>query len=538
VNTKKIQAEMKVEAIKRGQSFIKSILEPYEDIPNSNGMKVLRNVVTIGEGKRVKDVVLRNITEAFWSNVIAELEKKYIRGVCAVGSPGIGKTATTCVLIRLLLTEKSENTVVYQVRTPRKSGFTYTFKPSIINGTLEIDVKVTKEYEWVKFYDDFNKPTTYYIIDLGETKDSCDLGSGYRGNVIIVASPDERHWGESQFRKERGGRQGIFLYYPVWNVQELIASSKYFNDSIDEEEIRNRFHRFGGVPRHIFTNNYEKTIKIQKEALAKLTSQSALALTYNDRSAEETAANNFPKGILMSCVLSDQDNGTFRYAHAVLRSDYVYEAVATKYKEVLFSMILSSYFDTYLYKSYCRTLLYDSAQTVERKFVVRKLNTKKKPASRMLGGCSASKRVDDITVSSRTNELVLFTSFSPHYRLVDFGYRKNNVYYMFYATTGKEQEKEHTAHPMHIYECVVNEISATNPSLLTNTPGKDRHDIMLVPQFEFFYLVPKFLFQGFAPETEDAVFQARNLIGNRFGKNTAVYKQWNDIVSLYVAHSV
>jgi hypothetical protein len=74
-------------AIQIGIAFIDAIMEPYEDIPNSLGMKVLRDVPGF-EGKNSKNVVIRSITEDFWNKVIKATESinKDTR-VCAVGTP-------------------------------------------------------------------------------------------------------------------------------------------------------------------------------------------------------------------------------------------------------------------------------------------------------------------------------------------------------------------------------------------------------------------------------------------------------------------
>ena len=47
--------------------------------------------------------------------------------VCGVGTPGIGKTTCTPILIRMLLTER--HTVVYLVQTVKQSGWYYEFTP-------------------------------------------------------------------------------------------------------------------------------------------------------------------------------------------------------------------------------------------------------------------------------------------------------------------------------------------------------------------------------------------------------------------------
>ena len=103
--------------VKLGQNFIESIMGNYEpildvdgmknDIPATNGMNVLRNVIETETGVR-GNVVIRSITEKFWLQVI---EATKTHRVCALGTPGIGKTTTTCILIRLLL--KQNKTVLF-----------------------------------------------------------------------------------------------------------------------------------------------------------------------------------------------------------------------------------------------------------------------------------------------------------------------------------------------------------------------------------------------------------------------------------------
>jgi hypothetical protein len=67
------------------------------------------------------------------------------------------------------------------------------------------------------------------VVDPGKTKDSCDLPTFFQGKVIIVASPDEQHWGGSSFDKEVAGRGGRLMYFPVWELHELLKSLSVFN---------------------------------------------------------------------------------------------------------------------------------------------------------------------------------------------------------------------------------------------------------------------------------------------------------------------
>ena len=62
--------------------------------------------------------------------------------VCALGTPGIGKTTTTCILIRVLLAQKK--IVVYLICRIKKNGFVYMFAPTL-EAWGEVAVKVIRE---------------------------------------------------------------------------------------------------------------------------------------------------------------------------------------------------------------------------------------------------------------------------------------------------------------------------------------------------------------------------------------------------------
>ena len=200
--------------IKLGKLFIQSIMKPYEepykDILDIDNMRVLRDVLSL-EAAGMNNVIIRyKITEEFWSAVIATtIEYR----VCAVGTPGIGKTMSTCILIRLLLQQRK--TVLFQIRTKEKEGFVYLFTPQA-GSTTEIDVQVERERKFNRLDLKYNHQTIYYVVDPGKTRDDCDPPNEFLGKVIIVASPDEGHWGKSNFQKERSGVSGFFLFYPVW----------------------------------------------------------------------------------------------------------------------------------------------------------------------------------------------------------------------------------------------------------------------------------------------------------------------------------
>ena len=74
--------------------------------------------------------------------------------------------------------------------------FTRTSKGSV-------DVKLIQEKDFNILDENINQTSTYYIVDPGNTKDNYNPPDFFQGQVIIVASPDEGHWGGSYFLSRR-----------------------------------------------------------------------------------------------------------------------------------------------------------------------------------------------------------------------------------------------------------------------------------------------------------------------------------------------
>jgi hypothetical protein len=271
----------KEQAILDGIAFSTAIMKDYEDIPNSSGMQVLRNVPTRVTGNP-KNIVLRSITEDFWEKVISTTEDpKYQFRVCAVGSPGVGKTTATPILIRLLLLMK--RTVIYHVRSLNLGNWVYEFTPvqESEEGPITVKVNVIQEnvflYQDIKSLSQNEKPPNYYVVDPYKTKDNCDIddaNKAFTGKFILVSSPDSCHWGGSEFEKvEETSGQGVFLYFPLWDLDELLAACPYINNDISDDEVKQRYQEVGGVPRNVFagTTSYAKVVAKQKNDINFLT---------------------------------------------------------------------------------------------------------------------------------------------------------------------------------------------------------------------------------------------------------------------------
>ena len=561
-----------VNVTKLGQFFINSIMSDYIDIPDiddmkldipmTSGMKFLKNVIDLETTSR-SNVIVRSITEKYWCKVIEACDTFR---VCALGTPGIGKSTSTCILIRLLLLQNK--TVAYLIRKKNAKGLVYLFSPLRTESedaevadvktskikAFEADVKVIRENEFDDSNEHFNNRNLYFIVDPGETKDSCSPGTDFVGKLIIVTSPFEGHWGEREFHKGRGRDSdlssddlemriffennlkrvetiGAFLYYPIWTLPELLASYPYITKAkLNTSTVRDRFFKFGGVPQYIFASNILGNELAQSEALSALSLDTAIDFAKVDRTAIQSFTDKTPRGILLAYVLSENDDGSFRYAHATLSSDFVYESFTNRFMGQLWEQIVPSCgkFDPYLFETFCAVSLCDSEQPKKQFFLTRFLNQTKEKTIR-LNQCFKREKVYNIVQAARDKERVLFLPVSPTYKLIDFGYRDGNTYHFFQCTTGSK----HSANPLHIYELVLEVFSKTEEEIsLVSMAAVD------VPQVKIYYAVPEFRFDEFVSEHPNATIVAREycmqkqnstISGNR---TKEIHKLWNSIVSI------
>jgi hypothetical protein len=93
-----------------------------------------------------------------------------------------------------MLLEQGE-TVVYHIRTSDKTGLLYQFIPTIDGATRLVQVTLYPKALPLNEITNLQAITTYYIVDPGETVDNCSCPADFKPKIIIVASPDERHWG-------------------------------------------------------------------------------------------------------------------------------------------------------------------------------------------------------------------------------------------------------------------------------------------------------------------------------------------------------
>ena len=102
----------------------------------------------------------------------------------------------------------------------------YEFIPDS-EGT-QISVRVYPEKVHLLRILSLQNPNTYYIVDPGKTQTSCNPDDNFEPKVIIVPSPNSKHWGGKEFRKRRGDNKGFFMFCPLWTLHELVTARHFF----------------------------------------------------------------------------------------------------------------------------------------------------------------------------------------------------------------------------------------------------------------------------------------------------------------------
>jgi hypothetical protein len=152
-------------------------------------------------------------------------------GLIYTGNPGIGKSSwLNYALVRFL--QDGYAVVLERAKTSDYWVFrdnTCTFKDKRVRGSVLAGLPVN----------------AVYLFDPDEN-DSHPLESNVF--TIVATSPQEKHY---KALKKRGGFRH---YFPCWEQEELIACG----GGTDEATVRNRFARWGGIPRYVFHQNQQQ----------------------------------------------------------------------------------------------------------------------------------------------------------------------------------------------------------------------------------------------------------------------------------------
>ena len=304
------------------------------------------------------NIVLRSIVEPFWQSCIDRVKDVFPNAryrVCAVGTPGIGKTFTTPLLLRMLLLKNS--TVVYIRRSVDLDSWYYEFIPTSAGYTVNVYPEETTKY---RDFPSLEEPSSYYVVDPGESKVSCSPIADFSARVIIISSPNDRHWGEEEFEKQRADQIGVFHYYPVWNLTELLCGLGHFptNITLSPQQLAERYREVGGVPRNLFLDEfaYRKILVKQENAAAGVKSDQALRIVSGKLDPLGNLNIEFPKSAVIGIELADNDHGAFTERKAVPVSAVAAEQVFLKHITTPWNDMVANE-RPLVFESYLRTVL-------------------------------------------------------------------------------------------------------------------------------------------------------------------------------------
>lgn len=420
--------------------FVESIMDKNNFVqqPASAGIHAVATDLPDPYTDHTSDVVIRDDDLNFWSDIIATLENPKKRNRAAVvGTPGIGKTTTSVFAIRLLL--KAGKTVVYLYRTPDKSNHYIQLTPQ--PGTDNVAVEHFPETTAATDIPALRNKETYYIVDPGQTKENCNPEGGVMGRVIIVASPDERHWGSGFPKKEPGRDPGMFRYFPPWTLAQLKASVEHIASlDMTADDIERLFSLFGGIPRMVYDPDEKdenmRTLKRKVHALELSHMQTLLSGRVNIHAGY---GQNQPKG---GIILFRPDDS---YSEVSL------EAASDKVVDLIREAFMAAVWDdlaTYgspiawqLLESYVAESLQQVGDYVIRSCVAKSDDGYSKKRTFNIGGCKSKAMKSDCTAAVRDGQdLVLYYSSNRFHPLYDMIFKVGNIYYAFQVTIGAKHK--------------------------------------------------------------------------------------------------
>jgi hypothetical protein len=228
----------------------------------------------------------------------------------------------------------------------------------------------------------------------------------------------------------------IFLYYPIWELQELLDARPHIDDSVTEEQVRKRFRKFGGVPRNIFGDKAQQRTALEKQDRG-LDSLKPDFLELVIRGRVRTAESIKPDAPESSVVGFEPFND-YQQTKAVLLSPRVIDRVAALYLHQLASLMSGAFNGSHLghvFEAYLRHFM-----TLENAPLQYRLpgGTKKSQQKHLtLPKCTAVEQVDCIWTAARDGaDCTLYHSSEANFKLADMVVKQGTVYYALQATVG------------------------------------------------------------------------------------------------------
>jgi len=431
----------------RGRRFLDAIMVEPEWLEASThpGLRFLfRGIPHPVIGDTSVDIIIREADWNFWKACIAELEdpdpQKIRKRVAVVGSPGVGKSTTALFIIRRLLQMKK--TVVYRMKGT--AGNYVIFNPN--NGSGSISPVVVTELPGSTPETEITPLTnreTYFIIDPGVTKTNCNPDPDVKAKVLIVASPDERHWGGNTFPKDQPGWPGgLYRYFPPWSLQELQSAGSLLLPPLASEQIEQMFSIFGGIPRQVFSPSYSKqNSKILEKKVAALSETHAKSLVSGRLNVHANFGADQPQGGIAIFTPTDD-----------------YEDVVVSLASVSVGNWVRSHFlgavwaDLALYptptawqllESYSMEAMMKTNQYTARHCVGKSNKLYAQTFALELGGCTSKSFQYECSPAVKDgSDNALFYSSNRQHPLYDMIFKRDSTFYAIQVTVGRNHDAE------------------------------------------------------------------------------------------------
>ena len=299
--------------------------------------------------------------------------------------------------------------------------------------------------------DSLYEASTFYIVDPGASTTNCLPDTDFLPRTIIVSSPDERNWGGKQFMKGRDDVAGLFRFFPMWDLDELVMARQYIRGrKLTDEEIAARFREVGGIPRHIFATDamFSLIQRSQDDGIDALTRGQAQKIFHRRLDAVGSFGPNKPKSAIIGYAKA-QTQGKISFSDRVV--DLVSISVAEKIVKRFMSDLWDLMFQDEIagwktFETYCRILMSTPAGlSFDGRLCCGKRNKEYKIKETFtLGGCNKVRFVSDIGTALIAGEpMTLFHSTNPTQALYDFFYKDNNgMIHAFQVTLGKTHKVE------------------------------------------------------------------------------------------------
>ena len=494
-------------------AFLQAILaDPTVMIQTSNEIKAVMNRVPDPYTGKEQNVIIRHEDHSFWQTAIRELEQEHDAPtrMVVVGTPGIGKSTTALYAIRLLLLRKRR--VVYVHRTPEREDHYIELTPSSLennnNNTSaeEVEIEIHPEKLSPTEIPSLSQKSTYYIVDPGKTKTTCNPSARVAARVIIVASPDERHWGGASFEKDDQQSLGGFLrYFPMWSLTQLKGASPLLltTTTVDDnnQQVAELYSVFGGIPRYSFApqKRSKQKIKELKRKVDSLTDKQLRDLVTGQLNRHSGFGEDQPGGGIVAFVPLDD----YTDVELKLASTSILEWVRIRFLDAIWTD-LAMYPTPIAWQLLEDYMLYSLMQN-RIQWNVRPCVGKSHVAyaqiqNHTFGPCAEKNLVGDCTASvlNGPNWALFYSSDSSH-PLYDMIYRVDTIFFAFQVTLGKSHDVKQQ------------QIDALVQRLEIGTHGKELRLYYAVHEGVFDHFVTKPVSVNYAPGV--SVFHLRVVNG-------------------------